>query len=134
MILIPLSKARAKELETSTTRIEGFFPGGRGRLSYYNIMFSILGWYHKYDLRPGYVREQWKKLTELFGIKPTYYINHSCRNALWAFKWEEQEFIIYKDQRGLTIQVVQTFDKKKTRKFLKLFEAVLYGKVKVCLN
>jgi len=59
---VPLSKKDAQHLETNTVRIENL----KNSLPYVTIVlinhvqFGIQDWYHKYKLRPGYVKEQWK--------------------------------------------------------------------------
>ena len=128
----PLSKKEAQYLEHNTTRIENL----KNSMPYVNILrinnlqLSVLGWYHKYSLRPGYVKEHWKKLTELFGFKPVYYVTHVCRNALWAFKWREQKVLIYQDERGLAIQVEKEFRKDLVIPFFKYLKKVLYQRSK----
>jgi len=87
---------------------------------------DIQEWYHHHGLRPGYVREQWKKLSEIFGHKPLYYVTHSYYNAVWAFNWDGEDVLIYKDQRGFSIQVRAEFPLKKTIPFLQYLKEILY--------
>lgn len=123
----PLTKNRAKELEQSTTRIENIANklNFSQRLKMCDLLTDIIGFYHHYGLRPGYVKEQWKKISELFGFKPVYYISHSYRNALWAFEWDGEEILVYKDRRGIAIQVQIDFPVKKIMPFLEHLKKVL---------
>lgn len=101
------------------------------RIRFNHLMWSLLGWYHQYDLPAGsHIRKHWAKMSELLEHKPTYYVTHSYRNAVWGFEWEGEKFILYKDQRGLALQVTDNFPATKAIPLVKLLlKKLKYGKI-----
>jgi hypothetical protein len=71
------------------------------------------------------MRKHWAKLSELFGCKPAYYVSYECYNAVWGFEWEGEKFIFYKDERGITLQVPETFRKDKVIPLVKMLVKLL---------
>lgn len=129
MILTLLTKEAAKKLSHEVTPYQNI---SRERLSYARLRisardFKIQGWYHKHGLKANVrIMDHWKKLSELFGHKPLYYINFEYRNAVWAFEWEREKFILYKSIRGTSIEVPPEFSVSKVDRFQKELITLLY--------
>jgi hypothetical protein len=132
MNLKPLSKEETKSLEHRTVpyehiRAEGFRNKAYTQMFHLQREIKIVEWYHYHGLEAcGSIYLKWRKLTELFGYKPSYYVSYEYKNAVWGFEWEGEKFLIYESIRGLSIQILPTFMKKKLERFQKELIRILY--------
>lgn len=116
MDLTLLSKKETEELEQSTTPIENLT---KYQIPYIEHLFKIQSWYGVNGLTTNMSQKEFFiKLTELLGYKPLYYKRYEYRTAVWGFEWENEKFILYRSERGLSIQVLQKFRKDKLENFL----------------
>ena len=124
---IPINKEEVvkKNYEEKTVRIEMIQPDYRKATEYHSKM---LLWYTQYELKPAACVSHWKKLTELFNTKPILYPIYLYKNALWAFKWNNEIVLLYKDKRGIAIQVMPYFPIEKVIPLLKDLITVLYNR------
>jgi len=127
LILTLLTKEAAKKLSHNVIPYQNI---SRERLSRLRITardLKIQGWYHKHGLKANVrIMDHWKKLSELFGHEPLYYINFEYRNAVWAFEWMGEKFILYKSIRGTSIEVPPEFSVSKIDRFQRELITLLY--------
>jgi len=125
MILEQLSNERAKQLESNTNDLIMHF-------EYLNkesmlLFHELFTWFIPYKLKAGELNSHVKKLTDIFQASPNYFVNYSNKNAVWAFKWNEEEFVFYKSVRGIAIQIPNSFSKDKLNNFVKELKQLLYS-------
>jgi len=104
-----------KELEkTSVPIINILSPGKkRERQKRFDAYMAVISWYHVRDDidANSSIYKKWKKVTEQLGFKPISHPVYMCKNGLWAFKWKEDDVLLYYDKRGMKIQVNKEFSK-----------------------
>jgi hypothetical protein len=125
-----------KELEFITTPLVNLTNklDKKYRQNFQDLHLSIIMWYHKaegIDANTS-IYKKWDKVSELLGFRPIYHVNHSHRNALWAFEWKadyssENYVLIYYDVTGMKIQIHQKFKKSEIIPMLKQINNLLNG-------
>jgi hypothetical protein len=88
--------------------------------------FKINFWYNVYDIKTSDPQKKFvEKLSDLLGYKPLYSKNYEYRTAVWGFEWKNENFILYRSERGLQIQIKNDFNKNKLEVFLSEFSTML---------
>lgn len=113
MRLFKLDKQYTKNLELITTPY-----GNLARR--YNISFitgkdSIYKYCYKYNFKTTKEQKDFliNKLT-----KPSYHANYEYREAVWGLVFNNNPFIIYYSEKGLSIQVEPNIEEKEFKKLL----------------
>ncbi|AEO93567.1 gp308 [Bacillus phage G] len=115
-----LSKERTRELEHTTEPIENFtMYNERFKSQYFHKQyFRINSWFRVNGLTTNNTQGKFnEKLSELLGYKPLYYQQYEYKTAVWGFEWKSEEFIMYRSERGLSIQIGKKFNKTKLEDF-----------------
>ena len=120
MNIEPLSKKETKELEHTSTPIQNLFHSAKllpsDCLILSELGMELQGWYHTWGLQANIrISSHWKKMSELLGIKPTYYCDYEYRTAVYGFLWNGHKVILYLSMRGLSLQVSPKFRKDKIK-------------------
>jgi hypothetical protein len=124
-MLIPITdKDEVKKLELNTTPLQNITEINR---IYFKEYMDVISWYLNHDDidADSSIYKKWEKLEKQLGCKPISYPTYSHRNALWAFKWKNNDVLIYYDIRGMKIQVNENFSKKEIKSFLNYLNSIL---------
>jgi len=122
-------KKEVKKLEDDTVPIEALTGYGNGYNEYY---FKINSWYREHGLTTSSAQKKFiEKLTQLFGQKPNYYRIFEYKTAVWGFEWQGEKVLIYRSERGLSIQLLSNFTPSKIKPFLDfMIQTLQVGHVK----
>jgi hypothetical protein len=123
----PLSEKETKELTFCTCHIANL-------LHNMAAYIPVPSWYRKHNLDPNKITAHFNKLNELLG-EHTYgtHGEGKSRMLVWGRSWNatkypNNKFVVYCDNRGLSIELHPKFRKDQINKFLKTIIKVLYGK------
>lgn len=92
-----------------------------------NTLLALINtWYDTQNLTTNMPEKKFVEvLTNILG-KPLYFVTYVYRNAVWGFSYKINEkycknnkFIIYRDKRGLSIQIHPKFNKNQLENLLK---------------
>ena len=110
----PISKDRTKELEEITspyimklsqcsTIMERLLGSDPYNGSY---ILKIHSWHSKdASLTRKGLYEKVKIISSKLGMKQTYYVQHTMRNAVWGIEYKGNEFLLYYSTEGLAFQI-----------------------------
>lgn len=119
MQLNQLTNEEVSRLEKDSFPVENLVNGILFEKNDPYLMMKIQRWYKSHGLSASKSQKRaWAKLIEIFGCHPNYYVTYEYENAVWGFDWNGNKFILYKDERGLKIQVEPKFRKSLLYEFL----------------
>lgn len=117
MLVQIVDKEIVKELEQTTDPILSFHYMHKKS---FNEYMKVLSWHRSHDDIDAdtSIYKKWKKFAELIGCPHLYSVTHAHRNAVWGFKWKDDDVLIYYDVRGLKIQLNHEFNKSEIKPML----------------
>jgi len=107
----PISKARIKKLEVISTS----YLNTISRDNKYDDPMIIHNFHNWSDDAPSeranlkgiFYKGLYEKVRYISNKRQAYYVNYSgLRNAVWGFKWNGNEYLVYYSNEGLTLQML----------------------------
>ena len=107
MLITPIDKKRVRELEEITTPYSMVFSKYFMTNEDRNEIMNIHNWYNDdVELSHSSLYKCVDHISSKLGMKQTYYVTHSRRNAVWGFMWGDAECLLYYCDEGLSLQVM----------------------------
>jgi len=118
MNLMQLSKKETKDLEWNSTPIEQFILTQQNKKLNKKLMI-LTSWIHTHGLNGNDLMKKRKDtLSQLLKLSPNYRTRGEYVSDVYGLIWNNEKFIIYYSQRGLTVQVNDKFDNNLMENFL----------------
>ena len=119
MNLIQLSQKETKDLEWNSTPIEQFILTQQKNKKLNNKLMILTSWIHTHGLNANDLMKKRKdKLSQLLNFSSNYRSKGEYISDVYGLSRNNEKFMIYYSQRGLTVQVNENFNNDLMEKFL----------------